>query len=85
MTPPAKPDFRRVLPILIVDGVFAIAIVVVMVTGRASQPVFGSFQLLHVLVAGLFVASSAVTLWRLVLPAMRAKRAQENTVWERKD
>ena len=84
MTPPTKPDFRRTLPILVVDGVFVIAIVAAILTGRADRPVLGDFTLLHVLFAALFVASGAVTFFMLVLPAIRAKRAARDTVWERK-
>ena len=83
MTPPTKPGFRRVLPILVVDGIFAIAIVAAILTGRAHDPVLGDFTLLHVLGALFVLASGATMFVTMVLPARRAKQAANDTVWER--
>lgn len=77
-TKPAKPviGIRQLIPVLVVDAVFVVAIVAVILGDVAHRPYVGSLTLLQTLLLAFGLVSLAVLHFTVMRPLMREQAAR---------
>ena len=67
---------RQLVPVLVVDAIFLVAIVAVLMSGIGSRPYIGELTVLHTLLVAFALTSLAVLHWTVIRPIRRAQQAR---------
>ena len=81
---PNKPiiGIRQLVPMLVVDAVFVVALVMAVTTDAGQRPYVGGLTLLETLLVAFVIVSAAMTYWTIVRPMRRAQAARKAGVDE---